>query len=525
VAVEVDAFPIEWDDPVDAGRCWEHDPVHLPNAMTPLEFELGIGPFIDGFGWGMRPHYFNYYVFYESRDGGGDGAPAPRTTTEQVREGGRNWRDSVLPEVLEHTRRYREADFDSMANEELIAEIEKLPELRFRSGRLHTASVTPHWLGMSLLVDTYKELTGGDELGAMRLVQGHGNKSFEAGEQLWQVSRVAAGTPIVAERLAAFDPAATEGFLAGLRGAPDAAPFVEAFDSYLEEYGWRGGGGFSGRTWHEDPSVPLSILRSYLQNSRYDPNAEQRRLAEERDAFVQETITALDEQGRERLRDVIDAALEVHVLSEDHNFYIDQRLWNMPRRLVMAAGRRLVSAGALVKPDDVFFLRTVELRDSLRGQTDGLAGTAARRKEEFAYWKTVTPPRYVGKVPAAKARSMERASEASASREPVDELRGLGASAGVVTGVARIVMSLNESDRVRPGDVLVTPVTQPAWTPLFGVVAAVVTEVGGRLGHTAIAAREYAIPAVVAVPNATRLLRDGQLLQVDGAAGIVRVIG
>ncbi len=522
---QIAAFPVTWENQADAERCWEHDPVHLPNAMTPLEFELGIGPFVDGFGWGMKPHYFNYYVFYESRDGGGDAVPPSRTTTVQVREGGRDWRESVLPEVLEHTRRYREADFESMPNEQLVAEIEKLPDLRFRSGRLHTASVTPHWLGMSLLVDTYKELTGGDDLGAMRLVQGYGNKSLEAGEQLWQVSRVAAGIPFVVERLAAFDPTATESFLAELGDEPNAAPFLDAFDAYLEEYGWRGGGGFSGRTWREDPSVALSILRSYLQNTSYDPNAEQRRLAEERDAFVRKTMASLDEDGRERLRDVVDAALEVNALSEDHNFYIDQRLWNMPRRLVMAAGRRLVSAGSLVKPDDVFFLRTAELCDALRGQTDGLAGTAARRMEEFAYWKTVTPPRYVGKVPAAKAQSMERSPEASIASERVDELRGLGASAGVVTGVARIVMSLNESDRVRPGDVLVTPVTQPAWTPLFGVVAAVVTEVGGLLAHTAIAAREYAIPAVVAVPNATRLLRDGQLLEVDGAAGTVRVIG
>ena len=78
---------------------------------------------------------------------------------------------------------------------------------------------------------------------------------------------------------------------------------------------------------------------------------------------------------------------------------------------------------------------------------------------------------------------------------------------------------------MRPGDVLVCPVTQPPWTPLFGVASAVVTEVGAVLGHTAIVAREYGIPAVIAVRDATRLLKDGQLIEVDGSAGVVRVIG
>lgn len=516
-------FPVTWDNPADAEICWQYDPVHLPSAVAPLEFELGLGPFLEGFGWGMRPQQFNYYVFYtmepRARGGGGD---AGRSIAEQVREGGRRWREEVLPEVLGHTERYRTTGFASMTNAQLIVEIEKLPELRHRSGQLHTMAITPHWQGMSLVIDTYKELTGGGELAAMRLVQGYGNKSFEAGERLWHVGRIAAGIPLVKERLAAIEATTASPVLQSLRQEPDAAPFVEAFDAYLEEYGWRTSASFGSATWFEDPTMPLMILRSHLETDGYDPNEEQRRLVEEREAAVRDTLAQAGAEGRQRLEEVLDAAREVVHLSEDHNFFIDQRLWTMPRRLVMAAAERLVAAGALEKPGDVFFLHQAELCGALKGEANGLATVAERRKRELVHWQSVRPPRYIGAPPPGGVVEQD---EPSRRPERTGELNGLGASAGVARGPVRIILSLSEADRLRPGDILVTRVTQPAWTPLFAVARAVVTEVGGVLSHTAIAAREYGIPAVASLPDATRRLRDGQLVEVDGAAGVVRVIG
>ncbi len=514
-------FPVVWEDPADAGLTWRYDPEHMPSALAPLEFELGTQRFLEGFGWGMRPKQFNYYTFF-TLSGERVAAPPAKPDVQDIREGGRRWREKVLPEVLERIECYRTADFASMTNEQLIEEIDKLPELRHRSGRLHTMAITPHWQGMSLLIDTYKELTGGDDLAALRLVQGYGDKSFEAGERLWRVGRVAAEIPLVRERLAALESSIALSELDSLRQEQAAAPFVEAFDEYIDAFGWRSGGSFGGVTWVEDPTVPLMILRAHLETDGYDPNEEQRRLAEEREAAVEETMASLEEDARERLMDVIDAAREIANLSEDHNFYIDQRLWNMPRRLVIEAAGRLMAAGVLAKANDVFFLRHAELDGALRGETDGLSATVVRRKEELAYWKTVRPPRHIGAAPPEGAAEEQ---ERPLQSERHGELRGTGASAGVARGPARIVLALTEADRLRPGDVLVTRVTQPAWTPLFSIARAVVTEVGGLLTHTAIAAREYGIPAVVALPDATRRLRDGQLVEVDGSSGVVRVIG
>ncbi len=510
-----DTFPIVWDDPADAEQCWRFSAEHMPTAVTPLEFELGTQRFLEGFGWGMLPRQFNYYIYFAF--GGPSNPPAPPATPDSVREAGRHWREEVLPEVLRHIAHYRETDFASMTNEQLAAEIERLPEVRFRSGQLHTMAVRPHWEGMSLLIEAYKELTGGDDLAAMRLVQGYPNKSFESAERLWLVSRAATAVPLVAERLHAMETGTALETLAALRQEPAAASFIAAFDAYLEEYGWRSNAGFGTPTWNEDPAVPFLLLRSYLQTEGYDPREEQRRLVDERESAVRETMAQLDDEGRARFQDVLEAACSVAPMLEDHNFFIDQRLACTPRRLVLAAAARL----PLPKPSHVFFLRSAELCTALRGEDSGLDALTEGRKEEFARWRTVKPPDFVGARPPEMHAQQERPS----SRDGTPgELRGTGASAGVTRGPARILTSLGEAERLRPGDVLVTSVTQPAWTPLFAVARAIVTEVGGMLSHSAVAAREFGIPAVVAVPGATRLLRDGQLVEVDGTAGTVRVI-
>ena len=518
-------FPVKWDNPADAERYWEHDPVHSPDAVKPLAFELNSGPFVEGFGWGGRPKQVNYYVYFAmdaglpAEDGSG---PSFKVEPARVAEGARRWTDEILPEIQGHIDHYRDTDFESMPNDELATEIERLPEVRLRSGRLHTMVLIPHWLGMRLLIDTYQELIGGDELDAMRLVQGYGNKSMEAGEALWRLSRLAKSLPFVRERLANIDAASAKDAWAELQGETEASSFVEAFRSYLDEFGWRSGGDLDDATWAEDPTVPLTMLRSYMETEGYDPVAERKRLVEEREAATKETLAKLDGNDRRRFVEVLAAAREAGPLLEDHNYFIDQRLYSLPRRLVLACGRRLVSEGLLGTPDDIFYLHVTELVEALRGTSAELQETAARRGKEFAHWKTVTPPAYIGADPPA-GRGVAKPQEAVPS-ERTDELRGTGASAGVARGPARVLAGLHEAERLRPGDVLVARGTLPPWTPLFAIASAIVTETGGVLSHAAVVAREYAIPAVIALPNATRLIRDGQLIEVDGSAGVVRLL-
>ena len=104
------------------------------------------------------------------------------------------------------------------------------------------------------------------------------------------------------------------------------------------------------------------------------------------------------------------------------------------------------------------------------------------------------------------------------------EIMGKPGSAGTVRGTARIISSIAEAGRLQPGDILVAETTAPPWTPLFATVAAVVTDTGGVLSHCAVVAREYAIPAVVGTGGASKVIADGQTIEVDGDAGIVRIV-
>jgi pyruvate,water dikinase len=523
VTTKAAAFPVVWDDPADAEKTWHYNPEHMPLPLSPLAFELALAPFLRGFGWGMNPKQVNYYTYF-AFDGPRDGTEPQTADVAYLKMAAQRWHEEILPEVLGYIELYRTPDFDALSDEELVSEIERLQEVRFRSGQLHTQSVHPYWVGHRLLIDTYKQMIADDELGALRLAQGYTNKSVEQADRLWSVTRIAASIPTVRDRLLAAEADTLCDVYVELESSAEAAPFVEGFRAFLDEFGWRTASDFSAATWLEDPAVPLTMLRTFLEMPDYDRAAEHRQLVEEREAAIAATMAQLDADKQTLLQEVLDAVRGITMLSEDHNYYIDQRLATTPRRLLLAAGRRLVSEGTLADPELVFFLRTPELIDALRNRTASLQEVATGRTEELRRWRNIRPPPFVGTAPAGPEAAALSAPSMPAGDAP-NEFRGLAASAGVARGPVRVLTQLSQAGRLRPGDVLVVPVTSPPWTPLFAIACAIVTEVGGSLSHTAVVAREYAIPAVVNVRDATKLLRDGQLVEVDGSGGIVHVLG
>jgi pyruvate,water dikinase len=224
------------------------------------------------------------------------------------------------------------------------------------------------------------------------------------------------------------------------------------------------------------------------------------------------------------------AAQVAAIVHEDHNFWIDQRLFYHVRRVILEFGGRLAQAGVLDKVNDVFYLTTDELQN---GQDVPLKRFVQQRKTEMERFSRVAPPPMLGTAPAFEMTdggSMVRAlfkgemSPAKASNGEMDKVKGLPGSAGVARGTARVIHSLAEVGKLQPGDVLVTVSTEPPWTPLFATASAIVTDSGGVLSHSAVVAREYRIPAVVGAGNATTTFQDGQLIEVDGNAGIVRLV-
>jgi pyruvate,water dikinase len=277
----------------------------------------------------------------------------------------------------------------------------------------------------------------------------------------------------------------------------------------------------------------LKNLKDYVQQPDRDLPGDRARLAAERERLVAEARTALADQPppvREQFEFLLRAAQAGAILTQEHEFWIDYGSVDRVRRVLRELGRRLAAAGSIDQPDDVFYLTLDELREAATSAPghDRRPLVAARRAE-IERFRAITPPAALGTPPPAQpddpvSRALGKFFGAPPPRPPADApvVRGLPASAGRARGRARVVGTLAEAGKLRRGDVLVARTTAPAWTPLFATVAAVVTDTGGALCHSAVVAREYRIPAVVGTGDATATLRDGELIEVDGTAGIVR---
>lgn len=233
----------------------------------------------------------------------------------------------------------------------------------------------------------------------------------------------------------------------------------------------------------------------------------------------------------ERFELLLKAAQEGTVLQENHCFWIDGRVSHEIRQLAVGLGERLTSDGVIESGGDVHHLTPDEIAEALASGGD-LRGLVSERKAELARWADVHEPPVLGTMPPGPppddpiARAVFKM---FGGRPPESEeaavVTGMPGSAGRATGKARVIHSLAEAGALTAGEVLVTETTSPPWTPLFATAAAVVTDTGGILSHCAVVAREYGIPAVVGTKRSTAAITTGDLVEVDGDAGTIRIIG
>jgi phosphoenolpyruvate synthase/pyruvate phosphate dikinase len=186
------------------------------------------------------------------------------------------------------------------------------------------------------------------------------------------------------------------------------------------------------------------------------------------------------------------------------------------KQALLAEAERLVRDGVLHDKEDIFFLSFQELQDVVRTRRLD-HGLVREREALFRTYQALTPPRVLTSEGEVIMGSYRRCDV------PAGALVGLAVSAGVVEGRARVVFDIAHA-HLEPGDILVTPYTDPSWTPLFLSIRGLVTEVGGLMTHGAVIAREYGVPAVVGVEHATQRIRDGQRIRVHGTEGYVELL-
>jgi rifampicin phosphotransferase len=371
------------------------------------------------------------------------------------------------------------------------------------------------------LLGTFLEPNFGERTEELKakLVSGvTGNVTMETNKRLWDLAQTAKDSPEVSRILRETD---EQEVGAALRDMPEAAPFREHLDTFLTEYGHREiRMDIYYPTWGEDPAPVYSFVRGYLDaDESQSPHVQQARLVEERNELTGEALAGVEQGlvGRYLLSPIFRWVLhqtQLHTRERDTMHFELTRLFPLARRVLHELGQRWVRRGLIDQPEDIYFLTLAEMDEVAERHESAKDNVLEARQEFDANLRRPWP--YI-------IRGEE---EIFAQAEITEgDLQGVAGSPGVVSGPARVVRGPDEFFTLKRGEILVAPLTNPTWTPLFAVASAVITEVGGILSHGAIVAREYGIPAVMSVPGATQSLSDGQMITVDGNRGVVVVEG
>jgi pyruvate,water dikinase len=338
----------------------------------------------------------------------------------------------------------------------------------------------------------------------------HDVASARPGFALRQIAQLARQEPEVVEclRVAELSDLTVSGLPAGRTR--------DALGRFLEDYGYRGirEAEIAAPRWSEDPTLMFAALRAHLASTA-DLEQRHRDLQRARQEAEEKLKKSVPFPLRPSITKLLDVVRRFTRMREHLRGHVVEVL-GMFRRVALEASRRIEAREPEAGPDAAFFLTLAELRRVLHDENERVAIRVQRRRLEYARNQALPEPptTFVGFPP-------DDVGVASTSKR----LRGMAASRGVAEGRVRILRDPSQVADFEPGEVLVVAAADTGWAPLFLAASGVVTELGGPLSHAAIILREYAVPAVVNVTNATRLLRNGDLVRLDGDVGTVEVLG
>ncbi|MEZ4727499.1 MAG: PEP-utilizing enzyme [Caldilineaceae bacterium] len=548
-------FPVTWDHPHDAYLLWTRDRTHWPEQITPLEFSLwqhaaeGMNAAYEFYAMlnktklcRFNTYYYNAMIFemlapaeMEER-----GKAAEAKIGNAMAHLGELWQTEWLPEIKRHLVFWEAVDLPQATMPALLDHLEETIDRTVRLWDIHNRILLPMALAMSLFDDFYQDLF--DEatpFGAYQLLEGFTNKTVESGLALWTLSRQALGAPDV---VAALHAQTADAALAALATTTAGQSFLTALQDYLQAFGQRGDKwGWQYPSWLEDPAPVIHNLQDYITQPDRDLTAEMTALTAKREARITEARAQIANYPQPMIQQfefLLKAAQAGAVIKEDHTYWLDFCTSYHVRQVLLTFGERFAAAGAIAQPDDVFYLTLPELEETARQRpTLTRQALVAERQAEMAHFAHVAPPKALGAMPATSILTDPKMAQNPLLRlftkldggmtKPAQEagtINGNAGAPGKCQGVARVIRTLKEAKRLQPGEILVTETTAPPWTPLFATAAAVVTETGGILCHSAVVAREYGIPAVVGADGAMTQIQDGQQIEVDGDRGTVRIL-
>jgi pyruvate,water dikinase len=514
-------FPVEWDHPADADSTWFSEREHISRPFVPFEAAsvpshlvpattrafsavgLGLPAMLDfrtkvANGWAylalphdVRPRMDAYWGSAAALSARTGGPPAV-------------WERLCVPRIKELT--------DALASAHDRSPSDELASWQAETWGYTMVAIVTTFVPLFGLIGFLAEHFGpeGERLAGL-LTAGYPNATVEADEALWQLAQAAKRSPDVMRVVAAGPPF-------DMAALPQGGEFAEALARYMAVYGerpdhWQ----LSAPTLVEHPEQALATIAQTVATNTPSPLASLRHAGGARQHLLDDLAARLgDATKADALRGLVAAAACYSPVREGRAYW-QLISWGRLRLALLRIGARLAREQRVGQAEDVLFLEPSEI--------DGDTGVdfrerVAMRREAWLRASRVAAPLTIGApgppdIVSALGPVMPERPAA------VNQLRGAAASSGRLRGRARLITSPEDGKRLQPGDVMVCTLTAPPWTPLFGVVGALVTETGGVLSHPSIVAREYGIPCVVGVRNAMRKIREGQFVTVDGDQGLV----
>ncbi|AIQ58697.1 phosphoenolpyruvate synthase [Paenibacillus borealis] len=346
------------------------------------------------------------------------------------------------------------------------------------------------------------------------------NITSEMGLALMDVADVIRPYPQVIDYLQSVQ---EDNFMDGLITLEGGQETRDALTDYLSTYGMRCTGeiDITRTRWSEKPAILIPMILSNIRN--FAPNASRQKFEQGRQEAWDKEQELLDRlkqlpEGEHKAREtkqMIDLVRNFIGYREYPKYGMVSR-YLVYKQAIMKEAARLVQAGVIDDKEDIFYLNFEELHQVVRTNTIDYQ-LINRRKDDYKLYDKLTPPRVITSDGEILSGQYKR------EHLPPGAIAGLPVSSGVIEGRARVIFNMEEAN-LEEGDILVTLFTDPSWTPLFVSIKALVTEVGGLMTHGAVIAREYGLPAVVGVENATRLIQDGQRIRVHGTEGYVEIL-
>lgn len=315
-----------------------------------------------------------------------------------------------------------------------------------------------------------------------------------------------------------------EDFLDGLIQFDGGKEAQDAIYTYLGKYGMRCAGeiDITNTRWSEKPSILIPLILSNIKN--FETNASKRKFEQGQQEALKKENELLDKlallpEGEQKVREtkqMIGLLRNFAGYREYPKYGIVNRFF-IYKQALMKEGEQLLKAEVINEREDIYYLNFHELHEAVSTNKLDIQ-LVNKRKEVFKQEEKLIPPRVItsdGEIIRGKYKR---------ENLPEDAIIGLAVSSGVIEGRARVILNMEDAN-LEDGDILVTPFTDPSWTPLFVSIKGLITEVGGLMTHGAVIAREYGLPAVVGVENATKLIKDGQQIRVNGTDGYIEILG